>query len=105
MVTAENDGENALLHNVGDSAADLIERLLQIGRNGKDIADIDHVELLAKVHAVFEVVGAKQVRCSTNALWTESGAWSIRRAGIERRTEDCHLGIVDVMNILQERAL
>src|SRR5260370_24537802 len=105
MVTAQDDGKDALFHDVRDPTTDLVKRFLQVGRNDENVTDVDHVELLAQVHPVFETVRAEQVGSSPNALWPETGSGSIRRASVEGRAKDCHLGVLDLMDVLEERAL
>ena len=43
---------------VGDRLVDLVEALLDVGRNHGDVADVDHVERLAQIDAQLEVVAA-----------------------------------------------
>ena len=44
VVAAEDDRENFALVDVGDRLVDLVEALLDVGRDDRDIADVDHVE-------------------------------------------------------------
>ena len=103
MVAAEHDGHHALLHDVRHRLADLVERFLQIARNGEDVTDVDHVQLLAQIDAQLVVVGAKQVGRAPDSLRTESGAGPVGGARVEWYAEDGHLGVVDLVHILDER--
>ena len=85
--------------------ADLVEGLLQVARDGEHVADVDHVELLAQVDARLVVVGAEQVGGAPDALRTEAGARPVGGAGVERHAEDRDLGVVDLVDVLDERAL
>ena len=85
--------------------ADLVERLLQVARDGEHVTDVDDVELLAEVDAGFVVVRAEQVRRAPDALRPEPGAGPVGGTGIQRYAEDRDLGVVDLVDVLDERAL
>ncbi len=105
MVAAQHDREDAVGDDVTHRLADLVERLLQVARDRADVADVDQVQLLAEIDPHLEVVGAEQVRRPPDALRAEPGARPVRRAGVQRRAEDRHLGVADVVHILDVRAL
>ena len=52
-----------------------------------------------------EVVGAEQGGGPPDALRAEPGAGPVGGAGVERRAEDRHLGVVDLVDVLDVRAL
>ena len=104
VVAAEHDGHDALLRDVRHGLADLVERLLQVARDGEHVADVDDVELLAQVDARLVVVGAEQVGRAPDALRAEPGAGPVGGAGVQRHAEDGDLGVVDLVDVLDERA-
>ena len=105
VVPAEHDRHDALLRDVRHGLADLVERLLQIARNGEHVTDVDDVELLAQIDAGFVVVGAEQVGRAPNSLRSEPGAGPVGGARIQRNAEDGDLGVVDLVDVLDERTL
>ena len=105
VIAAEHDGHHALLHDVRHRLADLVERLLQIAGNREHVADVDHVQLLAQIDTHLVVVGAKEVGGAANSLRAEPGARPVGGSGVERDAEERHLGVVDLVDVLDERTL
>ena len=54
VVAAEDDREDLALVDVGDGLVDLVEALLDIGRDYRNVADIDDVQRLRQVNPHLE---------------------------------------------------
>jgi hypothetical protein len=76
---------------MSNTLTDLIERLFDVGRNRKHVAEIAHGNRLPQIHAEFETIGAIESRDFANALRAKSRAGSIRCAAIEWRSENGHV--------------
>ena len=83
--------------------ADLVERLLQVARDGEHVTDVDDVELLAQIDAGFVVVRAEQVGGAPDSLRAESRAGPVGGTRIQRHAEDRDLGVIDLVHVLDER--
>ena len=105
VVPAEHHGHHALLHDVRHRLADLVERLLQVAGDGEHVTDVDHVQLFAQVDTHLVVVGAEEVRGAADALRTEPGARPVGGTRVERHAEERHLGVVDLVDVLDERTV
>ncbi len=103
VVPTEHDRHDALLRDVRHCLADLVERLLQVARDGEHVADVDDVELLAEIDAGLVVVCAEEVGRPPDSLRAEPGAGPVGGARVERHAEDRDLGVVDLVDVLDER--
>ena len=85
---------------MGDAAGDLVEALLEIGRNGEHVAGVAQRHLLAQIDAELVIVGRVERRDAADALRSEARAGPIGGAGIERNAD--HRGVVfaDVAHVL-----
>ena len=105
VVAAEHDRHRTALDDVRHRLADLVEGLLQVGRDGEDVSEVDHVQLLAQVHPELVGVGAEQVGRAPDALGAEPRAGAVGRTRVERHPEERDLGVSDVVHVLHERRL
>lgn len=56
VVTAHDDGHRTGRRNVGDRVGDLVERLLDVSRDGEHVPRVAHGHLLAQVYPRLVVV-------------------------------------------------
>ena len=103
MVAAENDRKDALADDERDGAVDLVEGLLDVGRDHEHVAGVDQVQLFLQVDGQVHRVGVVEGRDAPDRLWAEAGPGPIRRPHVERRTDDGHLVAADFVNVLDER--
>jgi hypothetical protein len=67
VVATQDDRKDALASHVLYHLGDLVEALLDVCRDGEDVPDIDHVELLSQVNPEIVVVGSVQPpRCAAS---------------------------------------
>ncbi len=60
MIATEDHREDPALVDVRNGLVDLVEALLDVGRDYRDIADIDHVQRFGQVEAELEVVSVME---------------------------------------------
>ena len=68
VVAAQDNGERAAGKDVANTLGDLIKRLLDVGGDGEDVANVCDGYRLAKVDTQLEGVCAVQGRYLSNAL-------------------------------------
>ena len=83
-----------------DAAGDLVEALLEIGRDGEDVAGVAERHLLAQVDAELVVVGRVERRDAADALRPEAGAGPVGGAAVERDADDRRVILADVADVL-----
>ena len=73
VVAAQHDRERAAGKDVSNTLGDLVKRLLDVGGDGEDVANVCDGYRLAKVDTYLEGVSAVQGRYLSNALGPEPG--------------------------------
>ena len=104
VVAAEHDRENGPLVDVADRLVDLVEGLFDIGRDDRDVADVDHVERFPDVDAHLEVVAAVERGHGPHGLRAKAGAGAVGRAAVERRADDGDVLPAELAHVAQEGA-
>ena len=72
---------------MGAGAGDLVEGLLDIGRNREDVARVAEAHLLAQIDPHLVIIGRVERRDLADALRAETRAGAIGGAAIEGRAE------------------
>ncbi len=100
MIAADHDRQSARRRDVTYRAADLVERLLDIGRNGEDVTDVAERHLLAKVDAHLVIVGRVERGDAADTLRPETRAGAIGGAAVERHADHGRVVIADLGGVL-----
>nr|WP_197946047.1 hypothetical protein [Phytohabitans suffuscus] len=101
VVAAEHHRERARGVDVTDRLGDLVERLLDVRRDGEDVAEVRDRDRLAQVDAELEGVRAVQRGDLADALRAEAGARAVRGAAVEGRAEHRHVVLAAAAHVLQ----
>ena len=83
-----------------DAARDLVEALLEIGRDGEDVAGVAQRHLLAQIDAELVIVGRVERRDAADALRPEARAGAVGGAAVERDADDRGVVLADVADVL-----
>ena len=105
MVTADDDGKRSRVENVRDPQIDLVERLLDVGRDDKDVAGVADRDFLEQVHAKVGAVGVVESRDAAHRLGAEPGPGAIRRPYVEWCAHHADVELADVADVLHVRRL
>ena len=105
VVAAEHHGERPAGVDVRDGLGDLVERLLDVARDGEDVAQVGDGDRLAQVDAQLEAVRAVQRGDLADALWAEPGAGAVGGAAVERGAEHGDVVLAAAAHVLQVRRL
>ena len=104
VVAAEHDGEDGPLVDIADRLVDLIEGLFDVGRDDRDVPDVDHVERFQDVDAHLEVVAAVERGHGPHGARPEAGARAVGRAAVKRRADDGDVLSAELAHVVQEGA-
>ena len=100
MVAAQHHRQRAGGEDMRDAARDLVEALLQIGRDGEHVAGVAQCHLLAQIDAELVIVRIVERRDAPDALRPEARAGTVGRAGIERDADHGGVVFADVADVL-----
>ena len=101
VIAAEHDREGAARVDVTDGLADLVEGLLDVRRDGEDVADVADGDRLAQVDAELERVRTVERGDLADALGTEARARAVRGAAVVRGAEDRYVVRAALAHILE----
>ncbi len=101
MVAAQDDGEDPLADDPRDGPVDLVEALLDVGRDDEDVAEVDEVELLLEVHGHVDRVRIVESRDTSDRLRAEAAPGAIGRSHVEGGAENSHLVLADLVDVFE----
>ena len=101
MVATQDDRHRTAGEDMGAGARDLVEGLLDVRRDGEDVARIAKRHLFPQVHAQFVVVGGVERGDLADALWPEAGAGAVGGAAVERRAQHGGVEMADIGHVLR----
>ena len=88
-----------------DRLGDLVERLLDVARDGEDVAKVSDGDRFPQVDAELETVRPIQRGDLADALGTETGSRPVGGAPVEGDTEHCHVVLAAAVDVLDVRCL
>ena len=100
MVAAEHHRQRAGGEDVADAAGDLVEALLQVGRDGEHVARVAQRHLLAQIDAHLVIIGRVERGNAPDALRAEARAGAIGGAAVEGNADDRRVIFADIADIL-----
>mmetsp|Transcript_75505 Transcript_75505/g.233583 ORF Transcript_75505/g.233583 Transcript_75505/m.233583 type:complete len:239 (+) Transcript_75505:553-1269(+) len=105
VVSPEDYGESAAGGNVAHSVADLIEGLLYVCGDGKDVAHVAERHLLPEVHGHLVIVGRVESGDLADALRPKARAGPVGGAAVKGRADDRGVVEADVLHVLDVGSL
>jgi hypothetical protein len=105
VVAADDHREAAGVQDVGDTEVNLVERLLDVGRDDEQVTGVPDADLLQQVHADVGTVGVVERGDAAYCLRPETSAAAVGRAHVERCADHGDVMSADVADVLHVRRL